>query len=261
MPSVERNKGEPAAGRKRAKWALLVLVAGVAGGLFWRYGHLLSLDRLAFQETRLREYQQAHPLAVFVGAFLIYVAVTGLSLPGATVLSLLYGWYFGFWAALVLVSCSSTAGATLAFLFSRFLFRDAVVAHFGERLRKFNQSLEREGAFFLFGLRLIPAVPFFVINAVMGVTPLRTSTFWWVSQLGMLPGTAIYVYAGSVVPSLPVLAEQGVQAVFSPRQLTQLLIAFVILGCFPLLARRIWTWLKHRRRPASESGPDAPPAP
>ena len=174
---------------------------------------------------------------VFAIAFLFYVVAAGLSLPGATVLTLLYGWYFGFGAGIVLVSFSSTAGATLAFLLSRFLFRDAIQKRFGDRLVKFNESLEREGPFFLFTLRLIPAVPFFVINAVMGLTLIRTRTFWWVSQLGMLAGTVVYVYAGSRVPGLQTLADQGINAVFSPVQLTQIVVALALLGTFPLAAR------------------------
>jgi uncharacterized membrane protein YdjX (TVP38/TMEM64 family) len=135
------------------------------------------------------------------------------------------------------VSFASTAGATMAFLLSRFLFRDAIERRFGERLDKFNLALQREGPFFLFTLRLIPAVPFFVINAVMGLTPIRTWTFWWVSQLGMLAGTTVYVYAGSSVPSLQTLADAGINAVFTPAQLAQILTAFALLGMFPLAVR------------------------
>ena len=115
-----------------------------------------------------------HPVLVYGAAFVVYVVVTGFSLPGAAVLTLVYGWYFGWLRGLVLVSFASTAGATMAFLLSRFLFRDAIQKRFGDRLQNFNQSLEKEGPFFLFTLRLIPAVPFFIINAVMGLTPIRT---------------------------------------------------------------------------------------
>ncbi len=182
--------------------------------------------------------------------------VTGLSLPGATVLSLIYGWYFGWVRGMVVVSFSSTAGASLAFLLSRFLFRDLVQRRFGDRLQSFNQSLEREGPFYLFSLRLIPAVPFFIINAVMGLTPIRLRTFWWVSQLGMLPGTVVYVYAGSSVPSLQTLADKGVSAAFTPQQLTQILIAFVVLGVFPLVVRRILKLFQHKtpRQTLQETG-------
>ena len=216
---------------------IFAVVAIVAAVLYWQFGSYLSLESLAQQETALRDYRTQHPVLVFAIAFLVYVTVTGMSLPGATPLTLVYAWYFGFLQTLVLVSFASTLGATVAFLLSRYLFRDAIMSRFGDRLTKFNQSLEREGPFYLFSLRLIPAVPFFIINAVMGLTPLKTWTFWWVSQIGMFPGTAVFVYAGSSVPSLTTLAEKGVNAAFSPAQMTQILGAFVLTGLLPLAAR------------------------
>jgi uncharacterized membrane protein YdjX (TVP38/TMEM64 family) len=115
--------------------------------------------------------------------------------------------------------------------------RESVQSKFGSRLESFNQHLAEEGAFYLFTLRLIPLVPFFVINLVMGLTPLKVRTYWWVSQIGMLPGTAVYVYAGSRVPNLTELAEKGAAAVFSPSQLIQLTVAFALLGLFPLVVK------------------------
>lgn len=219
------------------KAVVFLVVAAIIIVAYTQFGDLLNLGKLAERETQLRDLQADHPTLVYGIAFLIYVAATGFSLPGAAVLTLVYGWYFGWLRGVLLVSFASTAGATMAFLLSRFLFRDAIQKRFGDRLQKFNQSLEREGPFFLFTLRLIPAVPFFVINAVMGLTPIRTRTFWWVSQLGMLAGTAVYVYAGSSVPDLKTLAEKGIGAVFTPSQLSQILIAFVLLGLFPLGVR------------------------
>ncbi len=200
-------------------------------------GDALRFERLAQHETRLRAYQAERPVLVFGAAFLAYGLATGLSLPGAAMLTLAYGWYFGLARGLVLVSFASSAGATIAFLLSRLFFRDAIQKRFGDRLQRFNQSLEKDGPFFLFTLRLIPAVPFFIINAVMGLTPIRTRTFWWVSQLGMLPGTAVYVYAGSTVPELQTLADKGIGAAFTPSQLWQLGSAFVLLGGLPLVVR------------------------
>jgi uncharacterized membrane protein YdjX (TVP38/TMEM64 family) len=228
---------QPTASKARATSKLLILVGLllVAGFAFWHYRDLLSLEFLATQEARLRELLASKPLLAYVASFAVYVLVTGLSLPGATVLTLALAWLLGFWRALVLVSFASTTGATVAFLLSRYLLRDAVQRRFGERLRGFNQALEREGAFYLFTLRLIPAVPFFVINLVMGLTPLKTTTFWWVSQVGMLPGTAAYTYAGSTVPSLAELAHRGVGGIVSGK----LLLAFAILGLFPLIAKKI----------------------
>jgi uncharacterized membrane protein YdjX (TVP38/TMEM64 family) len=226
-------------GRKWIKPVILaVVLAAVAVG-YTQFGDSLSLESLASRAAALRQYQQNYPLLVYGIALLIYVAVTGLSLPGAAALTLLFGWYFGFWRGLVLVSFASTAGATVAFFLSRYFFRDTIQKRFGDRLTAFNKALEREGAFYLFTLRLIPAIPFFVINAVMGLTPLRPHTYWWVSQVGMLPGTAVFVYAGSTVPDLQTLAEKGINAAFPPSQLTQILIAFALLGIFPLLVKKV----------------------
>lgn len=219
------------------KIGVFVVIAVVAGLLYTQFGDALSLESLASKETQLREFQHENPVLVYGIAFLVYVVATGLSLPGAAVLTLVYAWYFGFARGLVLVSFASTAGATVAFLLSRFLFRDFVLSKFGTRLESFNESLKKEGPFFLFTMRLIPAVPFFVINAVMGLTPIRTWTYWWVSQIGMFAGTAVYVYAGSRVPDLQTLADEGINAVFSAKQLTQIFVAFALLGSFPLIVR------------------------
>ena len=226
-----------AAKQKYRKLFLLIAVVGIAVFLAWQFGEYLQLDYLATQENQLRDFQEQYPVLVFGAAFLVYVTVTGLSLPGAAPLTLLYGWYFGFAPTLVLVSFASTAGATISFLTSRYLLRASVEQKFGDRLQTFNKHLENEGAFYLFTLRLIPVVPFFVINLVMGLTPLSTRTYWWVSQLGMLPGTAVYVYAGSSVPNLSRLADQGAAAVLSPQQFFQLFVAFALLGVFPLLVK------------------------
>ena len=128
-------------------------------------------------------------------------------------MTLVIGWFFGFWRALLVVSFASTAGATLAFLLSRYFLRDSIQNRFGGQLKKFNESLDREGAFYLFTLRLIPAVPFFVINVVMGLTKIRTGTYWWVSQVGMLAGTCVYVYAGTTIPSLNQIADPSLMRV------------------------------------------------
>jgi len=234
--SAETPNDKPA---KSGWWKLgiFTIFVATAAFLYWQFGSYLSLEKLAQQETALRDYQAQNPTLVFGIAFPIYVTVTGMSLPGAAILTLVYGWYFGFWETLLLVSFASTLGATIAFLFSRYLFRDAIMSRFGDRLEKFNESLEKEGPFYLFTLRLIPAVPFFIVNAVMGLTPLKPWTFWWISQLGMLGGTAVFVYAGSSVPDLATLAEKGVNAAFSPTQIAQITGAFVLMGLFPLVAR------------------------
>ena len=208
---------------------MLLLLAATAGIGFWMFGNELTLSKLATREAALRQYQTDNPALIYLIALGIYVAVTGISLPGAAAMSLVMAWLFGFWRGLILVSLGSTTGATVAFLLSRYLFRQSITDRFGERLEKFNAALQREGDFCLFTLRLIPAVPFFVINAVMGLTPIRVRTFWWVSQLGMLPGTAVYVYAGSRVPNLQTLADKGIHAIFTTGQMAQILSAFASL--------------------------------
>ena len=206
----EQEPATSVSSSESGKWKKLILtvvVIGVGVILYALYGARLTLDSLADQESMLRRLQADHTVLVYGTAFLIYVTVTGLSLPGAAAMTLIMGWYFGLVRAVILVSFASTLGATLAFLLSRFVLRNSVQQMFGDRLRSFNDALEREGAFYLFTLRLIPVVPFFVINVVMGLTRIRTWTFWWVSQLGMLAGTAIYVYAGSSIPGLTQLAD------------------------------------------------------
>lgn len=239
--SIQTESHASGGGGESQQWvtktAILVGLVGLIAVAYVNLGDTLTLESLANRETQLRSFQQENPLLVYGIAFVVYVLVTGLMLPGAAVLTLVFGWYFGFRNALILVSFASTAGATLAFLLSRFLFRDTMQTKFGNRLVSFNESLEREGPFFLFTLRLIPAVPFFVVNAVMGLTPIKTRTFWWVSQIGMLAGTAVYVYAGASVPDLRSLADNGINAVFKPSQMAQIIGAFVLLGSFPLVVR------------------------
>lgn len=246
-PSQEQLSGRSTA---VPKFVVALILTGVVTFIAWALGDELSLKKLAAREVAFRTFQTDHPVLVYMAAFAAYVAVAGLSLPGATGLTLLLAWLFGFWRGMLVVSFGSTAGATVAFLLSRYLFRDAITKRFGDRLIAFNEALRREGAFYLLTLRLIPAVPFFVINAVMGLTPLPVRTFWWVSQIGMLPGTAVYVYAGASVPRLQTLAEQGIGAIFSSAQVTQILIAFVLLGLFPLVVRFA---MKRFARPALSS--------
>jgi uncharacterized membrane protein YdjX (TVP38/TMEM64 family) len=200
------------------------------------------IESLAAREGELRSLVERRPATSLAVAFVLYVLVTGLSLPGAAAMSVLYGWLFGFWRALVLVSFASTTGATIAFLLSRYLFGRAIQARYGGRLAAFNDAIEREGAFYLFTLRLIPQVPFFVINAVMGLTKMPARTFWWVSQLGMLPGTCVFVLAGASAPSLDRVADQGLSSLLDWK----LIGALVLLGIAPLTIQ----WLLARLRPS-----------
>lgn len=216
----------------------LIGLAILGAAIFWlyrNYGDSLNISALADREAELRQYHQDRPWLVYSIVFAVYVTATGLSLPGAALLSLFCGWYFGFVRGVVFVSFASTAGATLAFLLSRYFLRDAIQSKFADRLSTFNDSLAKEGAFYLFTLRLIPAVPFFVINVVMGLTPMRLRTYWWVSQVGMLPGTIVYLFAGSQFPNLKTLAEEGAAGILTPP----LLAAFVALGLFPIAVKKL----------------------
>ena len=222
--------------RKPRFWlrvAVGVLFVAAVLLIYARFRDVLSLTALAEHEDALRHQLSSAPLRAALWATLLYVAITGLSLPGSLSLTILYGWYFGFWRGLLLVSFGSTAGATLAFLISRCLLHVPLEARFGTQLAKFNESLKREGPFYLLTLRLIPVVPFFFVNAVMGLTPIKIRTYWWASQLGMLPASAIYVYGGASVPSLKNLAERGVSGMLTPQTMA----ALVLLGVFPILAR------------------------
>ena len=231
-------------------------VVGLAGCLLYAFGGTLDLQSLASREAELRGYQAQHPWIVFGAAFLIYVLATGFSLPGAAALTLVLGWYFGFLRGVVVVSFASTMGATMAFLMSRFFLGGWVQNRFGEKLRTVNERFEKEGGFYLFTLRLIPLMPFFLVNLLMGLTKIRTRAYWWISQLGMFPATCVYVYAGSRVPNLGVLADEGPAAVFSPMQLLQLTFAFGLLGIFPLVVKKVLGYVKpqtQRSRTTRES--------
>lgn len=247
--------GSDEGGNRRSKTgrrvALIALLVSIGWVLYWQSDRF-SLNGLAAREEELLAYRDAHPLLVIAMAFVVYVGVTGLSIPGATGLSLAIGWYLGFWRGFVLVSFASTLGATIAFLLSRFLLRDMVQHRYAERVQAFNRAIERDGVLHLITLRLVPVVPFFVVNVVMGLTPLRTTTFWWASQLGMLPGTAAYLFAGSSFGSLRDVAERGAAGIITPR----LLFAFAVLAMLPLGAKYAGRQLKARRNSRNHSHQD-----
>jgi dihydrolipoamide dehydrogenase len=200
---------------------------------------ILTLAQLKARQEAFYQYYLNHRLLTLGGYFVLYVLVTALSLPGAAVMTLAGGALFGFWPALIVVSFASTIGATLAFLVSRFLLRDWVQDKFGGRLKAINDGINKEGGFYLFTLRLVPLFPFFVINLVMGLTPMRTWTYYWVSQVGMLAGTAVYVNAGTQLGQI-----ESLGGILSPG----LLLSFALLGVFPLLARKGVDMLKKRKR-------------
>jgi pyruvate/2-oxoglutarate dehydrogenase complex dihydrolipoamide dehydrogenase (E3) component/uncharacterized membrane protein YdjX (TVP38/TMEM64 family) len=209
-------------------------------------GSYLQLEAMQQRIGELRQWYGQNPALAGLIYFLVYVAVTGLSVPGAAVMTLAGGALFGFWYALVLVSFGSSIGATLAFLVSRTLLRDWVQGRFAGQMKAVNAGFEKDGAFYLFTLRLVPLFPFFLINLVMGLLPVGTWRYYWVSQLGMLPATAVYVNAGTQLGQLDSLA--GV--ISAP-----LLVSFALLGIFPLLAKWLVKYLQGRRALASWEKP------
>jgi uncharacterized membrane protein YdjX (TVP38/TMEM64 family) len=210
----------------------IIIVALLAVGLFafWQsgLGDQLTLANLKARQAEFDTLFRAHPVAVLGGFFLIYVAVTALSLPGAAIMTLAAGALFGLVTGTILVSFASTIGATFAFLASRYLLRDTIKKRFGDRLHAIDEGIARDGAFYLLTLRLVPLFPFFLINLLMGLTPIRTWTYYWVSQIGMLLGTLVYVNAGT---QLATIKEMG--DIASPL----LLGSFVALGILPWVAR------------------------
>ncbi len=205
-------------------------------------GRFLTLDYLKASQTRFQLLYAGHPVRVIVVYMLVYVIATGLSLPGAAVLTLAGGGFFGLLAGTLVVSFASTLGATLACFAARTLLRDWVQGKFGEKLNAFNEGIEREGWMYLFTLRLIPVFPFFVINLVMGLTTMRLSTFYWVSQLGMLPATIVFVNAGKELAKVDSLA-----GILSPT----LIASFALLGIFPLAVKKIMQFAGKSRPPLS----------
>ena len=219
-------------------WLLVVFAALVA--LFFALGldQHLTLEALKQSRETLAAYYVQHPLTLIAAYFAAYVLITALSVPGAAVMTLAGGALFGVLAGSVVVSFASSIGATLAFLVSRYLLRDMVQGRFGDRLAAINAGISKDGALYLFTLRLVPLFPFFVINLGMGLTPLRTWTFYWISQLGMLAGTLVYVNAGTRLGEIQSLSD-----ILSPG----LLLSFALLGVFPLLAKKIAVLVARRR--------------
>ena len=221
------------------KLALLVLIAGAIVAFFVFGGsEYLSLEYIKSQREAFDAFYEARPVLAIGLFFLVYVAVTALSLPGAAIMTLAAGYLFGLVVGTVLVSFASTIGATLAFLSARFILRDWVQAKFGERLRAINRGVEKDGALYLFSLRLVPAFPFFVVNMLMGLTPIRVWTYFWASQLGMFLGTIVYVNAGTQLADV-----ESVGDIVTPG----LIGSFVALGLLPWVGKAIMALLERRK--------------
>lgn len=217
---------------------VLVVVLLIAAFFIFDLGQYLTLDYLKSQRQSFLDFYAQNRFATLAIYFAIYVAVAALSLPGAAVMTLAGGAVFGLATGLLLISFASTIGATLAFMISRFVLRDTVQNRFREKLKAINAGVEKEGDFYLFTLRLIPLFPFFVINLVMGLTPMKTWRFYLVSQIGMLPGTAVFVNAGSQLGAL-----ESLSGILSPG----LILSFALLGIFPLLAKKLVSFIKSRK--------------
>ncbi|MGE4345232.1 MAG: FAD-dependent oxidoreductase [Geoalkalibacter sp.] len=222
------------------KKIFIVLAIAIVVALFIAFDlqRYLTLAEFKSRQEAFQEFYAANRVLTLGAYFFLYVIVTALSLPGAAVMTLAGGALFGFLPALIVVSFASTIGATLAFFVSRFLLRDWVQSKFRKRLKALNAGIEKDGGFYLFTLRLVPIFPFFVINLAMGLTPMRPLTYYWVSQVGMLPGTAVYVNAGTQLGQIETLG-----GILSP----QLLLSFALLGIFPLLARKGVDIMQKRR--------------
>lgn len=212
------------------KWISAITLLGVGLMLFWLLRDYLTLSALQQQLSTFKTWHSEHPIFVIGAFFIAYVLMTALSFPGATLLTLLGGALFGLSQGLLIISFASSLGATVAFLGARYFFRDWVQARFQQRLAAFNRGIEKDGAFYLFTLRLVPIFPFFVINLLMGLTPIRTWTFYWVSQVGMLLGTTVYVNAGTQMAQIETLS-----GIVSPS----LVLSFALLGLFPWLAKAL----------------------
>ena len=214
---------------KRAILALLV-VAAIALFFGMDLDQYLTLGALKESQGKFASMLEQAPWRVTLIAFVMYVVIVALSLPGAAIMGLAAGALFGLWYGTLLVSFASTIGATLAFLTSRYLLRDFIQHRFGDKLKAINEGMAKDGALYLFMLRLMPVFPFFLINLLMGLTKIRTRTFYWVSQLGMLAGTLVYVNAGTQLAHI-----ENLSGIISP----EVLLSFALLGVLPLISKRV----------------------
>ena len=216
----------------------VVLLSAVVAFKVFDLGQYLTLAYIKASQEKFALLYAEHPLRVVLGYGVIYILATSLSLPGAAVLTLAGGALLGLWTGVITVSFASSIGATLACIVSRFILRDWVQSKFGDRLKPVNDGIEKEGAFYLFTLRLIPIFPFWLINLLMGLTKMPLRRFYWVSQLGMLPATIVYVNAGKELAKI-----ESLSGILSPG----LIISFATLGIFPLAAKKILSLYRRKR--------------
>jgi uncharacterized membrane protein YdjX (TVP38/TMEM64 family) len=234
---------------KLKKIVILIVIAGLIVAVkVFGLDQYLTLSNLKGSLDTLKALYRDHSLMVIAGYFVIYVLTTSLSLPGASPLGVAGGALFGFWTATIVVSFASTIGATLACLVSRFLLRDWIQNKFGGKIAKINEGIEKEGAFYLFSLRLIPVFPFWLINLAMGLTKMPLFKFYWVSQIGMLPGTMVFVNAGKELAKI-----ESVKGILSPS----LLISFALIGIFPIMVKKLITLYRSKKGKTSGTAGDA----
>ena len=221
---------------------LIVIAALIVAVKIFHLDQYLTLSSLKGSLDQLKALYESHRLMVIAGYFVVYVLTTSLSIPGAAPLGIAGGALFGFWTATLVVSFASTIGATLACFVSRFLLRDWIQNKFGDKIAKVNEGIEREGAFYLFTLRLIPIFPFWMINLVMGLTKMSLLKFYWVSQIGMLPGTMVFVNAGKELAKIDSL--KGILSL-------GLIISFALIGIFPIAVKKLIALYRSRKRKSS----------
>lgn len=223
----------------KLKIAIAVLIAAFIGAFFYfDVGAYLNFEQLKAQKEALADFYADNSVLLPLGYFLLYIIVAAFALPAAAVITVAGGALFGFWFGLLLVSFASSIGATCAFLLTRYLFHDSVEKKFGSRLKTINEGIERDGVIYVLGLRLLPIFPFFVVNSVLALTKLNTATFYWASQVGMLAGTAVFVYAGTQLAQVDSLGD-----ILSP----QLWLAFILLFTFSIITRNIFAWVQKKR--------------
>ena len=217
---------------------LLIPIAALALA-FFAFGlhHHLTLDAFYASGEVFDDLYQRQPLLVIAAYFALFAFVT-LFLPLAALMTVIAGALFGFWKGVLVASFAASLAAMLAFFLSRFIFHDSIQRRFGERLAAVNAGIAKDGAFYLFSLRLVPVIPFFIINLVMGLSPIRLFTFYWVTQLGMLAGIMVYANAGTQIAEVENLSD-----IFTP----DLIGSLALLGLFPLIGKKLVRWLRGRR--------------
>ncbi|MBF0559200.1 MAG: TVP38/TMEM64 family protein [Nitrospirae bacterium] len=220
---------------------LIVIAALILAVKIFHLDNYLTLSYLKGSLDKLKALYENDRLIVIAGYFIVYVLTTSLSLPGASPLGIAGGALFGFWTATIVVSFASTIGATIACFVSRFLLRDWIENRFSDKIAKVNDGIEKEGAFYLFTMRLIPLFPFWMINLVMGLTKMSLFKFYWVSQIGMLAGTMVYVNAGKELAKI-----ESIKGILSPS----LIISFALIGIFPIIVKKLIALYRSRMKKA-----------